>query len=79
MSTLSLVWYDSLLYAIGDDGNIYKSRDGGLTWKTTNDFTLPEDLGSYHIKATTDERGELYLRNLDSGKLWHLTDMPAAQ
>ncbi|MBR7031474.1 MAG: hypothetical protein IKI06_09615 [Prevotella sp.] len=80
MSTLSLVWYDSLLYAIGDDGNIYKSRDGGLTWKTTNDFTLPEDLGSYHIKAATDdERGELYLRDLDSGKLWHLTDMPAAK
>ena len=79
MDTLSLVYYNSHVYAIGDDGSIYKSRDGGLTWKITDDFTLPEELGSYHIKAATDEKGELFLRELDNGQLWHLTDMPEAQ
>ena len=79
MDTLSLVYYNGNVYAIGDDGMIFKSRDGGLTWKTTNDFTLPEELGSNHIKAATDENGELYLRDLDSGALWHLTDIPAVQ
>ena len=79
MNTLSLVYYNGNVYAIGDDGMIFKSRDGGLTWKTTNDFTLPEELGSNHIKAATDENGELYLRDLDSGALWHLTDIPAVQ
>jgi hypothetical protein len=79
MGTLSLVYYNSNVYAIGDDGKIYKSRDGGLTWKTTTDFTLPEELGSYHIKVATDEKGELYLREVDNGQLWHLTDMPEAQ
>lgn len=77
--TLSLVFYNSNVYAICDDGNIYKSRDGGITWKITNDFTLPEELGSYHIKAATDEKEELYLRNLDNNELWHLTEVPAAQ
>ena len=79
MGTLSLVYYNSNVYAIGDDGNIYKSRDGGITWKITNDFTLPEELGSYHIKAATDAKGELYLRNLDNNELWHLTEVSAAQ
>ena len=79
MNTLSLVYYNNNVYAIGDDDNIYKSRDGGLTWKTTNDFTLPEELGSYHIKAATDERGELYLIDLENGELWRLTDVFAAQ
>ncbi|MBP5713805.1 MAG: hypothetical protein J6X07_03800 [Prevotella sp.] len=77
--SLCLVYYNSSVYAIGDDGNIYKSRDGGLIWKITNEFTLPEELGSYHIKAATDEKGELYLRNLDNNELWHLTDVSAAQ
>ena len=79
MGTLSLVYYNGKVYAIGDDGNIYKSRDGGLTWKIANDFTLPEELGSYHIKAATDEKGELYLRDLENNELWHLTDVPVAQ
>ena len=79
MGTLSLVYYNSNVYAIGDDGNIYKSRDGGLTWKITTDFTLPEELGSYHIKAATDEKGELYLRDLDNGQLWHLINLSEAQ
>ena len=78
METPCLVWYDNSLYAIGN-GKIYKSRDGGLTWKTTDDFTLPEELGSYHIKAATDEDGVLYLRDVDNGQLWCLTYMPEAQ
>jgi photosystem II stability/assembly factor-like uncharacterized protein len=79
MEAPCLVWYDNNLYAIGNDGKIYKSRDGGLIWKTTNDFTLPEELGSYHIKAATDEDGVLYLRDVDNGQLWCLTYMTEAQ
>lgn len=79
MEAICLVWYNSHLYAIGDNGKIYKSRDGGITWNTTNDFTLPEELVSYHIMVATDERGELFLRDLDNDEIWHLTDVPADQ
>lgn len=79
METISLVWYNSQVYAFGTNGVIYKTRDGGLTWKITSDITLPKELGSYHIKAATDESGQLYLRDLDNGELWLLTDTPVAQ
>lgn len=79
MGALTLVYYKGNVYAIGDDGHIYKSRDGGITWKKTDDFTIPKELGSHHITAATDERGELYLRDLENGELWHLTDVSAAQ
>ena len=79
METVSLVWYNSLVYAFATNGNIYKTRDGGLTWKITSDITLPKELGSNHIKAATDESGQLYLRDLDNGELWLLTDTSVAQ
>lgn len=79
METVSLVWYNSQVYAFGTNGDIYKTRDGGITWKRTSDITLPKELGSYHVKAATDESGQLYLRDLDNGELWLLTDTPVTQ
>ena len=79
MEIISLVWYNSQVYAFGTNGDIYKTRDGGITWKNTSDITLPEELGSNHIKAATDESGQLYLRDLDNDELWLLTDAPVTQ
>lgn len=79
METVSLVWYNSQVYVFGTNGNIYKTRDGGITWKITSDITLPEGLGSNHIKAATDGSGQLYLRDLDNDELWLYTDMPVTQ
>ena len=79
MESVTLVWYNSQVYAFGTNGDIYKTRDGGITWKITSDITLPKELGNYHIKAATDESGQLYLRDLVNGELWLLTDMPVTQ
>jgi len=73
MNPVSLVWLSGNVYAIGSDGKIYKTRDGGIIWKTTDELTLPNELESYNIKAATDESGRLYLRELDNGQLWRTT------
>ena len=70
MDCLSLVWFNSNLYAIGNNGKIYKSRDQGISWRTDEDITFPEDLESYNVKAVTDADGNLWLLNTDSGRVW---------
>ena len=73
MDPVSLVWLGNNVYAIGSDGKIYETRNGGIVWKTTDELTLPKELESYRIKAATDENGRLYLRELDNGQLWRTT------
>ena len=70
MDLLSLVWFNSGLYAIGNNGYIYKSRDGGITWKESDDISLPTDRESNNLKAATDQDGSLWLLNIDSGRVW---------
>ena len=70
MDLFSLVWFNNGLYAIGNNGVIYQSRDGGITWKESGDFSLPTDRGSNNIKAATDQNGNLWLLNTDSGRIW---------
>ena len=70
MDMISLVWFNNGLYAIGNDGIIYKSRDGGITWKGSDDFSLPDDRESNNLKAATDQNGSLWLLNTDSGRVW---------
>lgn len=70
MTQLSLVWFNKALYVIGNDGTIYKTRDQGITWNTTTGITLPAAMESNNVKATTDTDGNLWLRNLDSGRIW---------
>lgn len=70
MSPLSLIWFDNGLYAIGSLGIIFKSRDGGLTWKPSDDINMPEDIENDHVKAVTSEDGSLWLISTDSGRVW---------
>ena len=70
MSPLSLIWFDNGLYAIGNNGTIFKSRDGGITWKESDDISLPDGLESNNVKAVTGEDGSLWLTDTDSGRVW---------
>ena len=70
MSPISLIWFDNGLYAIGNDGNVFKSRDGGITWKVSDDISLPDDLKSNNVKAVTGQDGSLWLMDTDSGRVW---------
>ena len=56
--------------AIGNDGNIYVSRDQGITWKTTSEYTLPSNIGTYNLTALADDEGYLWLVGKDTGEVW---------
>jgi photosystem II stability/assembly factor-like uncharacterized protein len=73
MSPLSLIWFDNGLYAIGNTGIVFKSRDGGLTWKASDDISLPDNMDSNNVKAIVGEDGSLWLVNTDSGRVWRGT------
>lgn len=70
MENLNLLRYKGHILAIGNDGNIYESRDQGITWKTNAVFTLPSELTTYHVSATTDDNGYLWIKSLDDGSVW---------
>ncbi len=70
MENLNLVYFNGKVLAIGNDGKIYVSRDQGLTWKTTYTYTLPHEIGTYNLIATTDENGYLWLVGKDTGEVW---------
>ena len=70
MEHLNLIWFDSKLLAIGNNGKIYKSTDQGITWMETTEVTLPSDIDTTDIKATTDADGTLWLKNPTTGKVW---------
>lgn len=69
MSRVSLVYYDGMVLAVGTDGNVYQSRDYGITWKVNNTYALPER-SSDNVVAATDEDGTLWLKNLDDNTVW---------
>lgn len=73
MSPLSLIWFGNGLYAIGNTGIVFKSRDGGLTWKASDDISLPDNMDSNNVKAIVGEDGSLWLVNTDSGRVWRGT------
>ena len=66
---VSLVRFNNQTYAIGAGGTIYKTRDWGLTWKESDDISLPVS-GSITIKAATDAFGNLWIRNTGDGSIW---------
>jgi len=70
MENLNLVYYNDLPLAIGNDGYIYVSRDQGITWKTTSQYTLPSNIGTYNLTAMTDDDGYLWLVGKDTGEVW---------
>jgi hypothetical protein len=70
MENLNLVRFNNVVLAIGNDKNIYVSRDQGITWKTTTTYTLPETLGTNNLTAITDDNGYLWLVGKETGEVW---------
>lgn len=70
MDNLNLIRYQGMVLAIGNNGNIYESRDQGITWKTTTKYTLPDEIGTYNLTATTDADGYIWLVGKDTGEVW---------
>lgn len=76
MGGVSIVRFADNIYAIGGNGKVYKTRDWGITWKSTNDITLPwldeynKTTNEYSLKAATDESGNLWIRNISDGRVW---------
>ena len=70
MDNLNLVRFNNQILAIGTDNKIYISRDQGITWKTSSKYTLPNELGTNNLSATTDENGYLWLVGKDTGEVW---------
>lgn len=69
--SLSLVHFHDYLLAIGID-TIRYSLDGGITWRTSDQFTLPhgsEDL-YFNTEAVTDSEGALWFKINESNEVW---------
>jgi hypothetical protein len=58
-----LPYINGSVLAIDDNGNIYQSRDQGITWKTSS--TLQSPTGRV-LKASTDGNGGIWLWTRDS-------------
>ena len=71
MVGFSLVRFHSYVLAI-DSNAIYCSLDGGITWRTSDKFSLPGNGENYfyHVEAVTDEEGALWFKDLDTNNVW---------
>ena len=68
MTDFSLVYFHERVLAI-DSNWIRASRDGGITWKTSDDLQLPtHDLIS--VEACTDDEGALWLKDKNTDNVW---------
>jgi hypothetical protein len=70
MEHLSLVHFNGQVLAIGNNQKIYVSNDQGITWKPSTKYTLPEQLGTNNISATTDNNGYLWIVGKDTNEVW---------
>lgn len=64
-----LVYFQERVLAI-DCNLIYVSRDGGITWKTSEDIAIPQNCTSLNVEATTDSEGNLWFKDNDANKVW---------
>lgn len=78
MSGLTVMGYGNSLLAMGNsdaDGNggkIYESRDGGITWKTSASYPMPENLnlGNAAFAAATDADNNIWIVCGGTGEVW---------
>lgn len=52
---------------------VYESRDGGLTWKASSKYALPDDFaaeGATTFAATVDGRNQIWLVSALTGTTW---------
>jgi len=66
---ISMIYNDACIYAILDNGKIYRSRDQGLSWQTKTSFNLPNG-ATDHLRAAVDEEGYIWLLKEDTGAVW---------
>lgn len=68
MGDFSLVYFQNSILAI-DSNWIRRSRDGGITWKTSEAMLLPSD-NLIRVEACTDNDGALWLKDKDTNNVW---------
>lgn len=68
MIDFSLVYFHGWVLAI-DSNWIRISRDGGVTWKTSEGLQLPSD-DLFSVEACTDDEGALWLKDKNSDDVW---------
>jgi hypothetical protein len=60
-----------MVFAFGSDHNVYVSRDQGITWKTSSNYSYPTDFNAttgYQVAVSDDDT--LWLKDPASGKAW---------
>jgi len=69
--SLSLVYFHDKVLAISAD-TIRFSQDGGITWHTSDQFTLPDggDTLFQNVEAVTDDEGALWFKDKDTNEVW---------
>lgn len=74
MKNLSLISYDDCVLAFGAPyGNIYQSRDNGITWKQNNTYQMPKGFDSENttsMKVVVDDNNFIWLYCSGSGQVW---------
>jgi hypothetical protein len=74
LSHLSLISYNGSILAFGKNGStlkIYESKDKGLTWNESSNYTLPSGLDtSGDIDVVVDSDNYIWLVQPSSGQIW---------
>ena len=66
---ISMFYNAGCIFAVLYDGEVYMSKDQGLSWQTSTDLNLPAGAND-HLRAALDEEGYIWLLKEDSGALW---------
>lgn len=77
MTGISLMKYGDNILQLGKTSagysGILESRDGGITWKTNQFITLPNDFNGEETScaiATADSQNMIWIVKLDTGQIW---------
>lgn len=71
MDYVALAYFKDMVFAFGSDRNVYVSRDQGITWKTSSNYSYPTDFNAttgYQVAVSDDDT--LWLKDPASGKAW---------
>ena len=70
MDYVALAYYNKSILAFGSDGNIYVSRDQGITWKTSSAYAYPDGFAATTgYEVAVDDDGWLWLTDT-AGNTW---------
>ena len=69
MEHVALACFDGYVLAFGSDHKIYRSRDQGITWRTTSMYSYPADFTGTSCQVATDE-DYLWLTDPATGQTW---------